>query len=208
MPRPKRTLFIHLETTGRYLFREPVTEPNQPHLARLALISATDDDRPARTWCRLIKPEPGWRYEPGAITAHGITPEAAQRTGVALKSVMTAFVGELETVDRVVAFNSDFSRKVLERSAHECGLNWEYLFSETPVLCAMRLATDIVQIPRMEPGGGYNWPKFREAYCFFSGEDDLPPLDLSPERRGIALAECVQTIWQGIEMFNSGVSHE
>lgn len=194
-----KTLFLQTDTTGAYLFREPVEDPRQPHLARLAWVEA-DTNGPSVAWCRLVRPRAGWAYEPDAVAANGITREEATNIGTDLRVVMGSLVQVLANVDRVVAFNADFHRKVLEHAAFECGLNWEYLFTEVPVLCAMRESTDIVRKPRMQPGGGYAWPKFREAFEFFS-DDDLPGLDDDPIDRGIALAIGVQTIYDGIEEY-------
>lgn len=206
-----KTLYCVADTTGRFNFRVPATDPAQPHLARLAWVEGTDGSGTMRPWCRLIRPDPDWTYEPDAIIANGIHPDVAADNGVELKHAMTAFVGELERVERVVAFNADFFRKVMERSADECGMQAEYLFSETPLLCAMRQATDIVRIPRMAPGGGFQWPKLKDAYTFFSGDDQLPSLDMDPEERGIALAVCVAMIWRGITDYqkaSTGVPHD
>lgn len=171
------------------------------------MVEMDDDSNDSlRCWCRLIKPRPDWEYEPDAIVGHGITPEAAAESGIDLKLAMAHLVSALQRVDQMCAFNADFAKKVLERSAYECGLNHEILFAETPHFCAMRQSTDIVRIPRMAPGGGWVWPKFRSAFEFFHG-DDLPPIDLDPEERGIALATCVRLIYQGI-MDYRGVHHD
>lgn len=201
-----KTLYPHVETTGRYLFRETPEHVDQPHLARLAWVIA-DESHIISQASMLIRPGPGYVYEDDAVVSHGITPELAQKRGVALQAAMARFVGALEGVTRVCAFNMDFVEKVLDRSAFEAGLNWEHLFAEHTMACSMRRATDIVQKPRMQPGGGYLWPKFGEAYRFFTDED-LPSLDLDPIERGRALARAVCAIDHGILATHKGVAHE
>lgn len=201
-----KTLYPHVETTGRYLFRETPEHTDQPHLARLAWVIA-DDGVIISEVSMLIKPSKGYVYEDDAVVAHGITPELALARGVSLQLAMARFVGALEGVTRVCAFNMDFVEKVLDRSAFEAGLNWEHLFAEHSMACAMRRATDIVQKPRMAPGGGYSWPKFGEAYRFFA-DKDLPSLDLDPIERGKALARAVCAIDQGILATQRSAPHE
>jgi len=201
-----KTIYPHVETTGRYLFRETPEHPGQPHLARLAWVIA-DGDKIVSEWCNLIFPAPGYVYEPDAVAGHGITFDAAMKRGIPIASAMTQFVAALETVDRVCAFNMDFVEKVLDRSAFECGLNWDALFAQHTMACAMRRATDIVQKPRQAPGGGYSWPKFGEAYWFFANME-LPPMDMDPVERGKALARCVYEIDQGILYTQRTTPHE
>jgi hypothetical protein len=202
-----RTLYCAVDTTGRFLFREPIIYTEQPHLARLAWVVA-DDDKITSEWCKLIRPQNHWIYEDDAIVAHGIHPERAYAEGVPLEQAMARFVGWLEDVDRFCSFNVDFGRKVLERSALDCRMGWQHLFNGKTMACAMRRATDIVRKPRMEPGGGYLWPKFAEAYTFFSNGEELPPMDLDPIERGLALARCVYVIDRGIIDTQRGTPHE
>jgi DNA polymerase III subunit alpha len=200
------TMYVQTDTTGAFLFRETVTHVDQPHLVRLAWVIA-DDAEITSAWCRLVKPRNDWTYEDDAVVANGITPEHALAHGMPLEYVMARFVGVLDGVERIVAFNADFHTKVLQRSVFECGLHWRPLFQNKTVACAMRRATDIVKKPRMAPGGGYSWPKLWEAYEYFTGEE-LPPLDLDPVERGLTLARCIYAIDRGIIDYNAGVSHE
>ena len=206
-----KTLYIQSDTTGKYVFQEPPDSFDQPHLVRLAWVVAdTKDYKVTGQYCRLVKPQDGWVYEDSAIRAHNITPRYALHVGLPQERVIGALIGALEGVERVCAFNLDFHEKVLDHAAWECGLNWVDLFSEHTMSCAMRRSIEIVQKPSMRPGAGprdYAWPKFTEAYEFFTGED-MPPLDMDPVMRGVALANCVRIIDQGINQYHQGVSHE
>lgn len=201
-----RTMSLQTDTTGAWNWRGSIADADQPHMVRLAWV-IDEDGEIVQEWCKLIRPKTHWEFEPDAMIANGISREIAETIGVPLNYVMAGFVADLDTVDRVVAFNADFHTKVLQRSAIEVGLNGAHLFNEHPVACAMRRATDIVQKPRMQPGGGYSWPKLVEAYAFFGG-DDLPSLDMDPIERGIAMARCVHVIDQGILDSQRSVSHE
>lgn len=192
-----RTLYFQTDTSDRYNFREPIVYNGQPHLVRLAWVTADEDFRPLRSWSRLIMPRAGWSFAPDAVVGHGVTPEAAMQRGVRLELAMATFRSALKEADQVAAFNYDFHRKVMEHAAYEVGGDWEYLFTDTPGICCMRESTDLVRKPRMAPGGGFSWPKLKESFAFFHG-DDLPSMDMDPEERGLALATCVMLIHRGI----------
>jgi hypothetical protein len=201
-----KTITVQTDTTGAWNWRGTIIDREQPHLMRLAWIIDDDGDI-TQQWCRLIKPRPDWQIDADAIVANGILPEVALGRGVPMTHAMSEFVGALDGVHRVVAFNVEFHGKILQHAAFECGLNAQHLFNEHTLACAMRRATDIVCKPRMAPGGGYSWPKLWEAYEYFTGEE-LPPLDLDPVERGTTLARCVYQIDQGILAHQKGVSHE
>jgi hypothetical protein len=202
-----KTLYCQTDTTGRFLFREQITYTGQPHLVRLACVIA-DEKEIIGEWCYLIRPRGSWVFEDDAVVAHGVSPETAQRLGVPQAQAVGRLIGWLDDVDRVCAFNLDFHSKVLQRAAFECQLHWQHLFHDKVMACAMRRATDIVRIPRMAPGGGFSWPKLRDAYEFFSDGEELPPPDLDPIERGIALARCVYLIDRGIIDHQHGAAHE
>jgi hypothetical protein len=166
-----------------------------------------NEDEIIGEWCHLIRPLNNWIWDDDAVVFHGITPELAQAKGVPQAQAVGRLIGWMDDLDRVCGFNWDFVGKVLQHSAFECGLGWQHLFDGKTAACAMRRATDIVQKPRMEPGGGYSWPKFSEAYWFFAGEE-LPDIDMDPIDRGIALAKAVYAIDRGIIDTQKGVNHE
>jgi hypothetical protein len=199
------TMYICVDTTGRWNFRLSTVDPAQPHLARLAWIEIdSEHPTPYGWWCQLIQPRSDWGYEPDAIVAHGITPETATERGISLKRAMLSLVASLQRAQAVVMFNADFGAKVLERSAAECGVT----LPDLDVVCVMRSATDVVRKPRMAPGGGYAWPKLREAYQYFEPQRDLPSLDMDPILRGVGLCRCVRRIHQGIQEYERAISHE
>jgi hypothetical protein len=202
-----KTLYLSVDTSGKFLFREPVGDPEQPHLVRLAWVVADDDQIIDEKSC-LIAPRPDWDYEDDAVVAHGVLRETAVKAGVPLERAMAMLISRLDDVERVVGFNVDFVVKVLQRSALECGHDGTRLFDGKRVECAMRRATDIVRVPRMAPGGGWSWPKLKTAYEFFALGEELPPLDTDPIIRGILLARCVYTIDRGIIEHLRSTPHE
>src|SRR5215472_18102629 len=108
-----RVLFLHADITGRFLFREPVDSPAQPHLIRLSWLP--DDNGKTVTGCWLVLPEIHWVIESDAEIANGISHAYARDKGTPLPEVMTRFVRLLGTAQEVAAFNVDFVRKVLQR---------------------------------------------------------------------------------------------
>jgi hypothetical protein len=142
----------------------------------------------------IIKAGPSWHFDTGAVARHGIKPEVSRLMGRNLREVMDAVENAFVSADRVVAYNSDFHRHVLERSAAECELSWSW--PKDFWFCAMRAATPIVKVPRMQPGGGYSFPKMTVAYRHFS-EQELVLSD-DPIEAGAQLIRAVQAIDQGI----------
>jgi hypothetical protein len=190
----RRTLVFDTATTGRWKFRLDDLDPTQPHIARLAYI-VMDNGELLADESMLVVPEPGWVYETEAIAQHNITPELATENGINLRVAWLTFADQLRKAEVLVAFNSDFHLRVLERTCRDA-TGEELLADEHQLIeCAMRQATDIVCKPR--PGtDGYSWPKMTEAYHHFSGME--LPKTLDPIEQGYLQANAVLDIWRGI----------
>jgi hypothetical protein len=201
-----RRLYLQTDSTGMFRHDLSQFDNRQPHLVRLAW-GITEDGKPVKGngGCLLIKPQPGWEYEEGAIAAHGVTRERAMEDGVPLKDAILRFLKALTGVDEIVAFNQDFHRKILRRAAQEADLDLDKMFDACRWVCAMRSATDIVRIPRMAPGGGWSFPKLGVAYQHFAGRPMRQPDD--PVARGIYMVHAVYVIHRGIlDAISTGVS--
>lgn len=186
------TLYIDTAVGGQWQYRAPNTDASQPHLIRLALLLVGDQTHEIAL-CRLVWPAPGWEVTPRASEMNGITRERAADDGFPLSDVMVNLEALIARADRVVAYNMDFHWRVLERSSAESGID---LPASAERICAMRECTSVVKKPRNQPGGGFAWPKQAEAYQFFTGLE-LPPLNIDPVERGLALVRGVRAIHEG-----------
>lgn len=182
------TLYIHTDATGLPKWKLPSTHPDQPHMLRLAM--CLDDDG-ARSL--IIKPGPEWVFERGAVEQHHITRTFAEQNGASLDDVLDA-LHKIQP-DRIVAYNADFHRHMLERSAEECSR--VMLWDKSLWSCVMRRATPICRVPRMMPGGGYSFPKMTVAYQHMTGHEMRLPDD--PTDAGCYLVEAVRDIDLAIE---------
>lgn len=193
---PARTLYVDTATSDQWLYREPSTDPRQPHMTRLAMMLVAGDaiagDQSVE-YCHLIMPNVHWVFGDFAVQANGVSRERALADGIALEAAMMELDALAHRADRLVAFNLDFHRRVLERSAGEANVN---LFLPPDQVCAMRASTSIVRKPRPS-GAGFAWPKQNEAYMFFTGHVLIPP-SADPIERGLALVRAVRAIDEGI----------
>lgn len=188
------TLYIDTAVGGQWQYRAPNTDASQPHLIRLALLLVDDHDQSNEVaFCRLVCPEPTWEVTPRASEMNGIPRERAADDGFPLAEVMAYFERCAANANRIVAYNIDFHWRVLERSSAESGID---LPASAERVCAMRECTNVVKKPRNQPGGGFAWPKQAEAYQFFTGLE-LPPLNIDPVERGLALVRGVRAIHEG-----------
>ena len=196
-----RRIYVDTATTGRMLYRESNADPRQPHMARLAILATAEDMRPTGI-CRLIKPEPGWEWEAGAEAAHGITRADAEARGVPLGEAMDTLLRALQGTDELVAFNWEFHRRVLMRSMIDLSSYLEIPLA-TRQICAMRAVTPMIKKPReadpatKKPVPCYASTKLVEAYAYFSGGEELPPIDTDPIDTGKALVNATRVIYEG-----------
>jgi hypothetical protein len=203
-----RRLYVDTATTGRMLYRESNADPRQPHMARLAVLATAEGMRPTGI-CRLIKPEPGWEWEAGAEAAHGITRADAEARGVPLGEAMDTLLRALQDTDELVAFNWEFHRRVLMRSMIDLSSYLEIPLA-TRQICAMRAVTPVIKKPReadpatKKPVPCYASTKLVEAYAYFSGSEELPPIDADPIDIGKALVNATRVIHEGTVAHREG----
>lgn len=193
-------LYIDTATSDRWAFPrkgEPAPDEVQPHMVRLAWLLEADDGSTIRDACHLIRLPQGLVIKGEAAHHTGVYDHFLHERGLGLASVATEFaeaLGELcEAHGRIVAHSWAFHRQVLERSFRYVGLPAREWPDAT---CAMIKATDIVQIPRETPGGGYKWPSFDQCCTRFLGA----PLRLTqdPVADGLQRVLAVRTFFSNI----------
>lgn len=192
-----KTVYIHADTTAEWAWKARSTDPCQPHMVRLSML-ADENDAAGKQIVLIVYPEPDWKFEDGAVSMHHITRSFATHYGTPLLDVIAAVHAAAGAADRLVAYNSDFHRHVLERSAAEAGADW--IYSKDLWSCAMRRATPICRVPRMAPGGGYSFPKLTVAYQHMTGHEMRQPDD--PIEAGAYLINAVREIDRGIQRIN------
>jgi DNA polymerase III alpha subunit (gram-positive type) len=164
-------MIFDTETTGFVQWKLPEDHPEQTQLMELGIIIAKGDEV-LLEWNQLVY----CTQEPseGAFNAHKISREMCQEAGVSLRHAVETFNLRLHDVDRVVAHNFNFDRKIMlcaiaqanamlrsENDSRE-PISPSYFLSK-PNVCTMLTATNIVQVPHPKRGG-WKWPTLNEAY--------------------------------------------
>lgn len=186
-------LYVETATCGRWLYKSGNTTDAQPHLSRLAFILVRDGQEEL-SWCRLIKPRTSWIYEPDAVASNGISRPSAEAEGATIENAMEHLFDAAQEADEMVAYNMDFHARVIERSCKDVHLARPAIWPTQR--CAMRASVDVLRLPRIEPGGGYRWPKHNQAHEYFSNEP-WPTVFGDPVQRGFSLVRGVRAIWEG-----------
>jgi len=198
-------LYVDTATSHRWNFpRGGVTPPDegQPHMVRLAFLLEKPDGTTIREACHLIRMPQGERMNSEAAHHLGLYDHHLQERGKAIADGLTELAEVLGEVQLglcmgdagcVIAHSWAFHRQVLERSFRYVGMparEWP------PAVCAMISATNIVQIPKNQPGGGWKWPDFNQCCERFVGSPLRPTMD--PVADGIARVRAVRIFWSNI----------
>jgi DNA polymerase III epsilon subunit-like protein len=132
--------------------------------------------------CHIIKPE-GYSIPKDAADIHGITTQRAEREGVALRTVLTAFSELINQARFLVAHNMSFDEKIVGAEFLRTGVG-SRLF-QTGKICTMEAATDFCALPGPY---GYKWPKLSELHIKLFARDFEEAHDASVD--GAACAKC------------------
>jgi DNA polymerase III epsilon subunit-like protein len=161
------TLFapFDTETSGLPKYSLPADHPDQPHLASFAMILCDSEMLPVRTLEYLVKPD-GWKMEPQATEANGLTDELLHDEGRPLAEVLDAYVAAIEQGYVVVAYNAQFDCKVMRGELRRAGR--DDLFERTKNVCAMR-STKGLTVPKANGKGGF--PALSDTYRFLFKEE-------------------------------------
>ncbi|MER8602838.1 3'-5' exonuclease [Mesorhizobium sp. M1233] len=171
---PKYAIF-DTETTGLFLWRDEAGNPipadaeGQPRLAHIGMILLDDNLIEERSIDLYVKPD-GWKMSPGAQAVNGLTDEFLTENGFPIADVMGQYASVIDEGYVLVAFNSQFDTKMGRAELRRCGMDDR--FERTPNICVMKASTDVCQIQRMRPGGGFKQPKLSEACAFFGIVND------------------------------------
>lgn len=128
----------------------------------LRLVWWRDDEPEPR--CRLIKPQGEITIDPSTVPYHAVTTEWLFDGELHRQAdVVDEFGLDSEDAEQIIAYHADFHWRALHKMMGVVGV-------EPPVtaICGMKIATPVLAIPAMRPGGGWKSPSLREACRFFN----------------------------------------
>jgi DNA polymerase-3 subunit epsilon len=170
-------LFFDTETTGLPDFKARSSDPAQPHLVQLALVTVSDDGAETQAASLIVRPD-GWTIPPAMTAIHGISHERAMDEGVPETAAVTAFMMAQGAALLRVAHNESFDRRIMRIAMTRAGIQRDMIeFIEgRESFCTCNAAKPILNLP---PSGkmkavGFNGPKppkLAECIQFFFGED-------------------------------------
>ena len=153
-------LIFDTETAGLPLYRNaPVDDTRAwPRLVQIAWLLCDDGGHIIRQECFVVRPD-GFTIPPDAVRVHGITTEAAVRSGVPLRVALEAFRQGAAGSSTVVAHNVAFDGGVVAAECARSGV--ENPLSGIPSICTMEASVNACGIRRP---GGLKWPTLTELH--------------------------------------------
>lgn len=161
-------LFYDTETTGLPLFKEPSSDPRQPHLVQLAALLVDNARETVAALDVIIRPD-GWTIPADVVAIHGITTERAMDEGVPEREAMHRFIELWRRCNERVGHVESFDARIL-RIAFKRYLTAEFAdeFKAGAKECTAQLARPIMK----KRGAAFpgTWPTLSDAHQFFIGE--------------------------------------
>lgn len=156
------------ETTGKYDYKAPISSVTQPRILSVGAVLFDQDFREVEYVYNLIKPEwPKHLLSKEATAVHGITYEQAMAEGVPFVEVLPKLVSQMERADRILIFNEQFDRSLLNIEMHRRYGTMSYLEeNQAKIRCVMLMMSAAMKLPKpfWAPKGDYKWPNLGEAY--------------------------------------------
>jgi DNA polymerase-3 subunit epsilon len=169
-------MFYDTETSNLPLWREPSSDPKQPHIVQAAAILVDEDTRETISSFDLIAMPKGWDIPDEVAKIHGITTELALVVGVPEMHIVSSLYAFMEIAQRRIGHNQPFDARIvriaLKRFADDDAADeWKARTAE----CTQKLATPIVKAPaseKMKAAGRHHskTASLSEAYEFFTGK--------------------------------------
>lgn len=165
------------ETTGLPDFKARATEPSQPHLVQLALVTCDDEGNEVSSRSVLIRPN-GWIISAEVTAIHGITHERAMADGIPEEQAVALFVVTQGRASLRVAHNESFDRRIMRIAMARAGMERDFIeaIEARAAYCTCDNAKPIVNLPptqRMLDVGmtGPKPPKLQECIKHFFDEE-------------------------------------
>jgi DNA polymerase III epsilon subunit-like protein len=159
-------LFFDTETTGLPRYNAPADDTRAwPRLVQIAWLLSDNGGHVLWQESFVVRPE-GFTIPQDAVRVHGITNEAAIRSGVPLRMALDRFREEAARSSTVVAHNMAFDGGVVAAECARSGV--ENPLSGMPSVCTMEASVRVCGIRRP---GGLKWPTLTELHrTLFSSE--------------------------------------
>jgi DNA polymerase III subunit epsilon len=171
-------LIWDLETSDMPKWDRPSDSPDQPHIVQAAAFLMDEDTgEEIDRYIRMVKPD-GWRIQPGAAAAHGITDEIAKANGVPEASVVNDLLAMFGEAEIAAGFNQPFDIRILRcalmRILHwpreRCDA-WQTHLTKFDVMQAAAPHAKIPPTDKMMAAGRKTWknPSLTEAVAAILG---------------------------------------
>lgn len=170
----KRALVFDTETTGLPLFKEPSSDPRQPHLTDICASLYSMDGELIETFDQLIQPN-GWEVEDEAAALTGLTTEFLTINGGDEKEAVARFGHMHKKADIRVAHNIGFDDRIMRIAIKRYfGDAPADRFKRSPIYCTANSTKNIVKCPPTPKmlasrsfRNSYKTPNMQEALSFF-----------------------------------------
>ena len=180
------------ETTGLPDFKARSTDPKQPHLVQLALVTCNEDGTEAGAKARIVKPD-GWTIPEETTAIHGISQEQALAEGVTEQHAVVTYVMAQAMCTLRIAHNESFDRRIMRIAMTRLGLERDFIeFMEARAsFCTCEAAKPILNMPptnKMTAKGmrSPKPPKLIECMQYFFSEHLVAAHDALADARACA----------------------
>ena len=170
--------------TATSRFHTDKASKEEPQTIRLAWWR--DDSEPV---CRIIRPAVGLTIDKATTAYHGLTLDDVL-AGVDAKRVIAELEAAAHGARVLASYNSDFHWRALYRL-----MNAPAAKPPSTAVDVMALATPILAIPLMRPGGGFKSASLREACRHF----DLPEpatMEAGPVEIALSTVRAVMSVYK------------
>lgn len=162
----KPILFLDVETTGLPLWREPSSDPRQPHLVQVAALLVDPQTRQVmHELDHIVRPD-GWEIPDDVVAIHGITAQRATDVGIPEEEALGALLGLHALCEFRVAHNESFDARMVRIAIKRyIGDVFADQWKEAPAECTAKMTRPLVHLPRNK------MPTLGEAYQALFGEE-------------------------------------
>ena len=171
----RTAIFFDTETQNLPLFKEPSSDPRQPHIVQLAAALVDLDSRNIISSIDMMSKPDGWSIPKETSDIHGITNDIAEECGIPEEQLIKLFMSFCSGRN-IAAHNTPFDNRIIRIALKRfVGDDEAEAYKENSFYCTMKNSTKIVQCPptpKMVKAGRNHFknPNLGEAYKHFTGD--------------------------------------